>query len=465
MRPLEIASLVALAVALLAIGLRVDSLRTRRLLSCAAVAVVILQALLEGARWQLAPAYIITAVLVAALILRRRMAPPPDGKPLRALRAALAVAALALAALLPALLPVPSFPAPEGPYPVGTVTFMLQDPAREDAGEPGRGRRLMAQAWYPADAGAASAPWAPYMPDARVVGPALSRLFGLPPFFANHLAYASSHSHASAPFAPSLGRAPLLIFSHGHRFLHSLSTTTVEALASQGYVVVALEHTYDAAAVAFPDGAVALTRAPAPDAGTEEDEVSSKTLWVHIRAADVRFAVDTLAGAAGAPVPDVLIGRVDSARIGVFGHSLGGGTAAEVCRTDARVAACADLDGLIYGEAQVSGVGQPFLLVETEAREHALDAFAALLRGPSCRVRVAHAAHMDFTDVPMISPILPLLFSRLARSEGPGETLRGTNQVVTAFFDATLRGEAAGWSRVSSARPRFSTSCDRLPMP
>jgi hypothetical protein len=59
--------------------------------------------------------------------------------------------------LLPAALPVPSFASPEGPHPVGTVTFMLEDPARPDEGEPGRSRRLMMQAWYPADAGAAGA--------------------------------------------------------------------------------------------------------------------------------------------------------------------------------------------------------------------------------------------------------------------------------------------------------------------
>jgi predicted dienelactone hydrolase len=424
-----------------------------------------LQVLVEGARWQLFPAYVVAAIVGAALVFRRSAAPAAGGKAFRAVRVGLAVTALSVAVLLPALLPVPSFPSPEGPHPVGTVRFLLQDPAREDAGEPGRGRRLMAQAWYPAAASAASAPRARYMPDARVTGPALSRLFGLPPFFVNHLAYSLSHSHENVPFAPSVGRAPLLIFSHGHRFAHSLSTTSVEALASQGYVVVALEHTYDAAAVVFPDGAVALTRALAPNAGTDEEAASSKTFWIGVRAADVRFVLDTLAGATGAPMPDVLVGHIDAARVGVFGHSLGGGTAAEVCRTDARVVACADIEGLIYGEAQVTGVAQPFLLVEAEAREHALDAFAARLRGPSCRVRVAHAAHLDFTDVPRLSPLLQYLSSRGETSEGAADTVGETNQVVTAFFDATLRGDEAGWSRVRSARPRFSTACERLPVP
>jgi len=34
---------------------------------------------------------------------------------------------------------------------------------------------------------------------------------------------------------------------------------------------------------------------------------------------------------------------------------------------------------------------------------------------------------------------------------------------VAAFFDATLRGDEAGWSRVREPRPRFSATCVHLP--
>ncbi|WP_437576854.1 alpha/beta hydrolase family protein [Sorangium sp. So ce887] len=469
MRLLEIVSLLALSGALVALTFRAGSVRTRRVLFGATAGLMGLQALVEGARWQLFPAYIITAAC-GALVFLRSTAPRAGAKVssirrvLRALRVALAAAALSVAVILPASLPVPSFPSPEGPHPVGTVRFLLEDPARADEAEPGRPRRLMAQAWYPADASAASAPRARYLPDVVQTGPALSRTFGLPSFFASHLAYASSHSHENVPFAPALDRAPLLVFSHGHRLSSSLNTTTLEALASQGYVVIALEHTYDAAAVVFPDGAVALSQARVPDQGTDED-VASKTFWVGVRAADVRFLLDTMAGATSSRIPDILARRFDAAQVGVLGFSLGGGTAAEVCRTDARVAACADIDGLIYGEATTSGVTQPFLLIENEAREDAMDAFVARLRGPSCRVRVAGVTHVGFSDIPAITPLLSYFTPRGQDTERGDDTVRETNQRVTAFFDATLRRDRDRWSRVRSAHPRFSTACDRLPAP
>lgn len=158
MRLLEIASLLSLTFALFALAFRAGAVRIRRVLFGATVGLMGLQALVEGARWQLFPAYVVAAIIGAALVFRRDVAPHAGGKVFRAVRVVLAVTALSVAVLLPVLLPVPTFPPPEGPHPVGTVRFLLQDPAREDAGEPGRGRRLMAQVWYPADASAASAP-------------------------------------------------------------------------------------------------------------------------------------------------------------------------------------------------------------------------------------------------------------------------------------------------------------------
>ncbi|HKE13373.1 MAG TPA: hypothetical protein VKB80_00795, partial [Kofleriaceae bacterium] len=251
--------LLSVGVALGALTLRAGAPRLRRAFTGEAVGAAIVQAVVEGTRWQLAPAYL---VMIALVVLALGARAEPDGAARRRLgvvRVAAATLAILVATALPALVPVPRFPAPAGPYPVGTVTFVLEDRAREDAWEPGRPRRLLAQVWYPAEPGAARAQRAPYLPEWRQSGPEIARAFGLPSFFLNHLEHASSHSHEGAGFAPSVGRAPLLIMSHGFRLTRSFSTTTAEALASRGYVVVGIDHTGDAAAVAFPGGGTVVS--------------------------------------------------------------------------------------------------------------------------------------------------------------------------------------------------------------
>ncbi len=469
MRPIESIALIALALAVVAQALGAGAARARRALAGATAGALVLSAALEGARWQLVPAYVLAAALVA-LAARRAAARPPGGIR-RVLRVAAALVALAISLALPAILPVPSLPPADGPYPVGTVTFVLEDPSRDEAATPGHRRRVTAQAWYPADASAARAPRAPYMPDAKRIGPALAGAIGLPGFFADHLALASADAHEGAPFAPSIGRAPLVVYSHGLGTVRALGTSTALALASRGYVVVAIDHTGDAAAVAFPDGVVALRSFRIPDEATDEEADRLKASWVRIRAADVRLLLDALARDGDGPIPAPIRGHADAARAGVAGHSLGGSTAIEVCRTDPRAAACVDLDGTAYGDAVDATLAQPLLRTSSDlegpsdrmdARTRVLAALDARARGPACLVHVVGSRHGDFTDMAALSPLLPYLTPIVAK-RGREETLRGTNEVVAAFFDATLRADAAAWSRVTAPRPRFETACQRLP--
>ena len=52
---------------------------------------------------------------------------------------------------------------------------------------------------------------------------------------------------------------------------------------------------------------------------------------------------------------------MDTSRIGMFGHSYGGATAAQVLVEDSRVKAAINMDGTLYGEnVPKSRVGKPF---------------------------------------------------------------------------------------------------------
>ena len=58
---------------------------------------------------------------------------------------------------------------------------------------------------------------------------------------------------------------------------------------------------------------------------------------VNIWAADGRFVIDRMFGLDRADPRQMLTGRIDTTRVGYFGHSFGGATAAQVMSLDPRV--------------------------------------------------------------------------------------------------------------------------------
>ena len=131
-------------------------------------------------------------------------------------------------------------PKPTGPAAVGTDRVQLVDRARA-------GRRLMLTRWYPAAAGAARRPLAPY------ASPRLAAALGLP----------AVRAHARDRARPRRGRLPVVLFSPGLGTPRVIYQALAEDLASHGYLVIAVDHTGEAP-VEFPDGRFALPDPPAP---------------------------------------------------------------------------------------------------------------------------------------------------------------------------------------------------------
>lgn len=117
------------------------------------------------------------------------------------------------------------------------------------------------------------------------------------------------------------GRFPLLLFSHGLGSYRSQSSFLTAHLASWGFVVAAPDHR--------ERGIRVLVEASIPSFA--ESIETMRALLTQL------VAEDTRAGAR-------LFGRIDTARLGIFGHSAGAATAFGVA-SDPRVAAWAGLAG------------------------------------------------------------------------------------------------------------------------
>lgn len=440
-----------------------------------ALLLAVVQVAGEGPRWQMVPAYTVTLVcfliwLVGILV--------PHGIHVNRLIAGIGVVLGVLGILvslsLPIMLPVFHFPKPTGPYAIGTLTYHWVDTSRPElfTTDPTDHREIMAQVWYPAK-NEPSAPRAPYIQDAASVTPAMARLTHLPEFLFTHFKYVTTNAVAAAPVAEDRSIYPVLIFLSGLDGFRAVNTFQVEALVSHGYIVVGLDQPGAVALVRFPDGRQVsglprdqmypltqqsvepLPTTPALFGNAMPDGI------VPYFAADVPFTLDHLVGLNTSDPNNILTGRLDLRRTGIFGISLGGINAAEACLKDQRLKACLIMDVFMSAHVVKAGLHQPAMWITRDAatmrRERAraggwteqdieqhqttMRAVYASLPGDGYYLQIPNMFHLNLTDFPYWSPIT----SQIGLT-GPIDAQRTfdiINAYSVAFFDKHLMNESS----------------------
>jgi len=256
-------------------------------------------------------------------------------------------------------------PAPTGPYAVGRREYDWTDQSRDDPLAPHSGlkRELVVWAWYPAlrEPGAEIASYLP-----SKWAQLSDEQHG---FIGQQLLQSNdsiqTHSLDRAPLSSAAARYPVLIFEPGLGTIPTQYTTLLEDLASHGYIIFAITPTYSSDVVVFPDGRVAsATPAGSLDnmANLQEEGNRLVTVW----AQDVIFVMNRLDQLDATP-GNMWSQRLDLARLGVFGHSFGGATAAQVCQMGAHKAGI-DIDGDLFGSVVQTGLEKPFLVIQHDMR-------------------------------------------------------------------------------------------------
>lgn len=366
----------------------------------------------------------------------------------RAARGLMGSLGLLLLVALPAILPVPVLPRPSGPAPIGTITAQITDRTREEiyGPSPGGPREFMVQVWYPAKAAADDDP-VPWSEDWDVVAPALSRNLGLPSWFLNHTRYTSSHAVRSLPIAD--GTFPVVIYSHGWTGFRTIAINQMEHLASNGYIVIAPDHTYGAVATRLDDGEVIeFDPAALPDAsqpGGESARIAAGTDLVATYSGDLVRILDELdkgqSGVLGAVAPSA-----DLNRVGIYGHSTGGGAAIQTCLEDERCKAVLGMDPWVEPlprDVLRLEMTRPALYMRSE--EWQGDSNDALLSGIAARsqeisyvIGVEGAEHNDFVATPFLSPFASQM--GLRGSIPAGQMIMIIDNYLLGFFDVYLVG-------------------------
>ena len=276
---------------------------------------------------------------------------------------------------------------------------------------------------------------------------------------------------------------PLVVFSHGAFGYYQSNTSTYMELASNGYVVAALDHPHHAFFTEDTDGKLVTVDTDFINTALNLNSLTDKQKeyalyrdWMALRTADMNFAVDAIKTAAQTGTTDeswfisdkdakmlqTALRMTDVSKIGLMGHSMGGATSVQLGRERSDISAVIDLDGTMLGEYQ--GVENGELLVSDapytvpvldfnnwesyiDIKEYRAQGF----RYPNAEV-IDHAAagfsttirdtkHMDFTDLPLLSPFLGNMLGSGERSTE--ETMTIVNTLVLQFYDCYLKGEGA----------------------
>jgi len=447
-----------------------------RFLTPLAPIVTAVQILLEGWRWQMIPAYLLSGLFLLIWLYQKitfasNLTTQPHNK-----RAAFGLAfgfgifGMAVSLTLPIVLPVFHLPQPGGAYGIGTLTYHWADTARPEvfSTDPDTRRELMVQIWYPIKKDKTSQP-SPYLQEASAVTAAIARLHNLPVFSLVYLEHVKSHAVSSAPVSNEQSTYPVLIFLEGLTGYRQMNAYQVEELVSQGYVVVGIDQPGVAAAVAFPDGQIIfglskvemeplvqqsiqpLNAAPLLNGQSFEDGL------IPYLAQDVSYTLDQLTLTNVSDPQGVLTGKLDLQQIGILGVSLGGIVAAEACLLDQRLQACLVMDAGMPADVVRMGLQQPVMWITRDAgtmrlereksggwteqdiqqTQSSMRSVYKNLQDAGYLVQVPGMFHIDLTDDNYLSPIFPYI--GLSGPIGSQRAHEIINAYTLAFFDRYLK--------------------------
>jgi len=262
------------------------------------------------------------------------------------------------------------------------------------------------------------------------------------------------------------GVIPLVIFSHGALGIRSSNVSMYRELASHGYVVSALDHPYQAFWARDDKRKLTfINLGYLSDLQRENAKVDKQQSfefyqqWMQIRMGDINLVLDTIIEAVDNDKVGVY-SLLDTANIGVMGHSLGGSAALGIGRQREDVQAVIALEApFLY---DIVGVDDdafvfidaiypiPVLNIYSDDSWENLSEWSQYARNSALlsdsgatafNVHISGAGHLALTDLALSSPFLVRLLDRTPTTRDSTEVLHLINRLSLEFFDYFLKNQ------------------------
>jgi predicted dienelactone hydrolase len=457
---------------------------------------LMLHLIIEGWRWQMVPGYGVGAAILIISAARKSLGRDADDQPrkwfrttLKVLLSGAAILLVLLSGILSWTFPVFKLPEPTGPYKVGTSQWFLADKSRKETLtiDPDDYREISLRSWYPAEASGMTRT-AEYLPNSKLIGKAIvasqkiSGMIGLKwfreagaGFIFDYFRLIKTHAYPNAAVSKKHAPYPVLIFSHGFGAVAIQNTTLMEELASHGYAVFSIGHTYESLVEIFPDGRQAFFSPPKNNTTDAEffkltkeaseikagdpafvallhklnkqsisESISGDRIYVW--SADTLFVIDWLEKMNTEDAGSPFYRQLDLNKLGVLGMSFGGATAGQVTVEDRRVKAAVNMDGWPYGDWIDHPPEIAFMFMNSEGSIALLNGINQKLNDYMMEksnaifysITVRGSKHINFTDLSVWSPVLKHM-GAFGTIDGE-KMLKIMNAYTVAFFDKHLKG-------------------------
>ncbi|MEK4661046.1 alpha/beta fold hydrolase [Priestia sp. FSL H7-0729] len=421
--------------------------------------ILVIQLLVEGYRWQLLVVYIMTALFIIIVLLRHseKMVNLKIGTVLRYSLSSLIVILLVATTLLSAYLPVFDLPKPDGPEKVGTQTFHFTDQNRDEVltEDQSDKRELMVQVWYPTENINNNKRDTLFPYDKEMFKKyiqSFSASLKLPEFVLNYWKYSRTNSYENVEIIPSATPYPVVLLSHGMGTSRVLQASQAENLASHGFIVVTIDHTYSTFATLFPDGRVTGYTTKMT---TIDDRKEIGDIWTK----DVEFVINQIEKLNSGAIESQFKGKMDLNNVGTMGHSFGGATAFNATYLDHRIKAGVNMDGSLNEVEDREDINKPFMFIRSGSFEDWLANFEKdrnsddevtkflsdelhimknVIEHGGDVIYIDGTQHFNFTDLQFYSELV-----KLSGITGDINGKRGSNivnQYVLDFFNKQLKG-------------------------
>jgi dienelactone hydrolase len=366
---------------------------------------------------------------------------------------------------------LPKMLEPTGIYNVGEQTFFY------NKFQSGNERLLSFQIWYPTNDD--SIEKQPFRTDEVVSN--LSEFLGLPPFVLSYFSAIESNTISNAQAIPD-EKFPVLIYNHGYGGFTQTYQTVFEELVSHGYIVVSVGHENESALLIKENGEVLGNNTDnefyskrAPELNgleigrwqstilnsnniEENDEAYKKMLQLTplhnestiLWADDTKKVLEKIRTINAED--ENLQGIFNIDKIGIFGHSLGGATAGQMCFGLPEIKAGINLDGFQFGDLYENELEVPFMFVSSNQEGNrylrALT-FIENSKQDCYQVVLKEFSHDSFTDLKFIT-------------EGDKEVMELQRVLVKSFFDKYLKGLSIDLKELENKFNRISINYSKI---